>query len=119
MEPFMQYTARGFWPSQTGVEKWEFMKGYDISTSPIVRQDGLIYLGTDGVIASLTPDGKDYGNPFNVYSSSDAIALDKNGTFYFFLHSVNLDQPVKSRTSSGDIRKRVEKVEKGSMKDVS
>ncbi|MCR2823789.1 Ig-like domain-containing protein [Lederbergia panacisoli] len=69
--------------SQYGTKKWEYTNNYNIHTAPLVREDGLIYYGTEGEVVTLTPDGKNYGNPYNVYASSDGLALGRDGQFYF------------------------------------
>jgi fibronectin type 3 domain-containing protein len=69
--------------SQYGVKKWEYTNGYDINTTPLVRGDGLIYFGTGGGVVTLTPKGADYGNPYNVSTAHGAMALGRDGQFYF------------------------------------
>jgi len=79
-----------------GVEKWRFIQAHHIESSPVVDNDGIIYISNSwGELSAIYPDGTmkwKFTTEGQIMGSSPAIAEDGTlfiGTWYDFLYAIN------------------------------
>ena len=105
----LRHTGRSpYSPDNSGIEKWRFRTKDCIEASPVIGEDGAIYIGVLGfLLYAINPDCTSkwkYGVGGWIYLSAPAVAED--GTIYVtswddFLHAVNPDGTMKWKFCAG------------------
>ena len=79
-----RHTGRSLYSTvnNTGVEKWRFDTIDEVAGSPVIDDDGTIYIGSRSLYA-VYPNGTLKWKYFTNYHIESAPAIDENGVIYF------------------------------------
>jgi len=88
---FVLFIPAPAWLQTPGTLKWTFKTGARVVSSPAIRSDGTIYVGSeDKNLYAINPDGTKRWELHISRSTMCAPALGKDGTFYIGSEDFNL-----------------------------